>query len=143
MITSPSSLFRLWARRALLLAVLTTLGLSSSGCRGLMKRGPVPDAVAASRSLSAQGLTALNGGDWQQAELLFEQAIEACPTDVTARREYAELLWQRGKADAALAQIDKAGLLDPEEAEIHVRAGSMYLTMGKTEPALQIMVGNQ
>ena len=103
--------------------------LLSSGCASLGKRGPVPEAVATCRELSQQGVTAGQRGRWEQAEQLFGQAVESCPTDVDARREYAEVLWRRGSFIEGARQMEQAQQLDPENLGLQIRLGEMYLVM--------------
>ena len=118
---------------------------ATPGCRSLMGRGPVSESVANCRSLAAQGMTALDTGDEERADELFQRAITACPTDATARQQYAELLWKQGDQTAARSQIEQAIQIDSANSELQARAGEMYLALGnldaaraRSEAALQI-----
>ncbi len=118
---------------------LAGLGLliAAEGCRALGRSGPVPQAVATCRELSQQGLAACETGSWNEAEQLFRRAVAACPTDVEARRQYAEALWQRGAPIEAAAQLEQALQLDPQNPALHVRLGEMYLVMRDWQRAHQ------
>ncbi len=71
--------------------------------------------------------------DWAQAETLFSQAVNACPVDSEARRQYAEALWQRGNVGEAVAQLDEARKLTGDEPKLLVRAAEMRSAMGQVE----------
>ena len=121
------------ARAPLLLPLLLLL---IAGCASFGRRGTVPEAVAACRELSRQGAAAIEGGQWERAESLLRQAVEASPNDSEPHRYLAEALWHRGAADEALAQIEEAVKLDPSDASLIVRAGEMSQAVGETGRAL-------
>jgi tetratricopeptide (TPR) repeat protein len=91
----------------------------------------VSDSLANSRQLSQQGIAALDCGQQSAAERLLAKAVEACPTNAEARRDYAECLWQRGARPEALAQLEEACRLTPADAALRVRQAEMHLTMGQ------------
>lgn len=106
-----------------------------AGCRLMPGRDPVPDEVAAARRLCNQALTAADQQDLQRAEALFERAVKSCPTDVDARKHYADVLWKRGEKVEAVAQIAKAIEMSPGDAAICVDGGRMYLDLGLLDDA--------
>jgi tetratricopeptide (TPR) repeat protein len=112
--------------------------LGAAGCRTVGGGGPVPEAVATCREFSQQGLTAREEGQWAEAERLFAQAVEACPTDVDARRQYAETLWKRGDVIGAARQLEQARKVDPENVALQVRLGEMYLVMRDLDRARRL-----
>ena len=61
--------------------------------------------------------------DWSGAEEAYRRAIELNPNYATAHDGYAMLLCARGRFDEAIAQITKAGDLDPLSLIIAVHAG--------------------
>jgi tetratricopeptide (TPR) repeat protein len=77
-------------------------------------------------------------GDWRKGETLLAKAVEACPVDSDARRQYAETLWRRGARDAALTQIGEARKNAPDDVLLTVRAGEMQLGMGQALTALAL-----
>ena len=113
--------------RALLLFL--TLGLLCSGCRTFSQRGPVPEAVANCRQLTQQGIDCIHQNQWEQAELLLAQAVALCDTNAESRLQYAETLWRRGATKEAIAQIEAAVALNPDDATLRCRAGEMYYSL--------------
>jgi serine/threonine protein kinase/tetratricopeptide (TPR) repeat protein len=51
--------------------------------------------------------------NWQEAERLYEEAIELNQNNATAHQWYAEFLSARGRQEEALAEIDKSLAIDP------------------------------
>jgi tetratricopeptide (TPR) repeat protein len=104
-----------------------TMALAALGCRLPAAQGPVPRSLAASRQQLQQGVSALDAGDWTTAEQRFSQAVETCDSDPNAHRQYAEALWHRGRQTEALAQLDQAIRLSPDDDTLLVRAAEMRL----------------
>lgn len=98
----------------------------------------MPEDLANCRTLSQQGVTSMQTGQWDQAEQLFGQAVSACGDDLNARRLYSEALWRRGATDQALAQLEIALKQHPADKDLAVRAGEMYLMLGKKLRAGQL-----
>jgi tetratricopeptide (TPR) repeat protein len=122
------------ARAALVAGMFLQLG----GCQMFRHTSPVSQSVAQSRQLSQRGLTAMEHGDLNSAETLLGQAVTACPTDIEARRQYAEALWLRGERDLALQNAEKLVALAPDDPQLQVRVGEMELALGKLEDAHRI-----
>jgi cellulose synthase operon protein C len=108
------------------------------GCRTLSSQGPVPQAVANCRQLTQQGVNAMDRGDWKRAEQLLARAVETSKTDPDARRNYAEALWHRGARPAALAQLEEARKLAPEDPNLAVRTGDIHLALGHVPEATRL-----
>lgn len=116
------------------------LCLALSGCRTLNSRqGPIPQTVATCRQLTQQGVNAMERGDWKRAESLLARAVQTCPSDPDARRQYAEALWRRGAMREALSQLEEASKVVSEDPALAVRKGELYLALGQTEPARQMV----
>jgi Tfp pilus assembly protein PilF len=81
-------------------------------------------------------VTAIEMGNWQQAESLLQQAVEADPGQADAHRHLAETLWHRGAAEPAMRQMAEALRLEPNDAALVVRAGEMSLALGDHSAAL-------
>ncbi len=111
------------------------LMICTSGCAAL-RRGPVPEDVAACRDLTQQGVTAMEMGQWSTAETLLQRAVEVSPVDAAPHHHLAEVLWRRGATDAALRQMEQAVELDQDDSALVVRYGEMLLCTGATEKAL-------
>jgi tetratricopeptide (TPR) repeat protein len=77
----------------------------------------------------------MDHGDWQEAESLFQSAIEKDPSDERAHCHYAELLWRRGVRGEAIQNMERAVTLSGGRADLHVKLGEMYLAYGQLERA--------
>jgi tetratricopeptide (TPR) repeat protein len=77
-------------------------------------------------------------GDMGAAEKLLGDAVKACPTDIDARRQYAEALWQSGQRQAAVEQIEKCLLQSPDVTNLLSRAGEMQLALNALDKALRL-----
>ena len=117
-----------------LAAAAILVAATGSGCR-LMPRGPVSQDLAAARRLSNEGLSAADRNDLVRAEGLLERAVKSCPTDIDARRHYADVLWKRGERMAAVTQIAEALRLSPGEVGLCIDGGRMYMELGLLDDA--------
>lgn len=117
-----------WIGAAIVVAALGT------GCR-LMPRGPVPQDLADARRLSNEGLSAADRNDLPQAEQLLARAVKSCPSDIDARRHYADVLWRRGERMAAVTQISEALRLSPGDVALCLDGGRMYMELGLLDDA--------
>lgn len=106
------------------------------GCAAFRHKNPVAESVAKCRKFSREGISAMETGDWRQAESLLRQATGASPTDANARRHLAEALWERGESDEAIAQMKSAAELEPNNPEAATRYGQMLLARGRHDDAL-------
>jgi tetratricopeptide (TPR) repeat protein len=121
-------------------AVSAAVLLATGGCRcfNYDREGAVPKELATCRHYSHLAIAALDRGDVEQAERLASQAVESYPDDAAARRALAESLWRRGKASAAIEQIDAARKLAPNDATLLVQLGEMYLALDQWEAAREL-----
>jgi tetratricopeptide (TPR) repeat protein len=126
-------LVRTYAHSAQALAALTLLCL---GCRLPGWGGPVSGEVLNCRQLTQRGLSAMDRGQWDEAEIAFSQAVQSCGVDSEARRHYAEMLWRRGARGEAVAQLKEAVRLAGDDPLLVVRLGEMLLADSQLEPAL-------
>ena len=106
-----------------------------AGCHLTALHGPVPADLASSRKLSQQGITSLERGQSQEAETVLAKAVKTCPTDPDARRYYGEALWLRGARPEAVAQLEEACRLSPDDPAVRVRLADMYLAIGRVDLA--------
>ncbi len=104
--------------------------VANAGCRLVSRRGPVPSDLADARRLCNEGLVAADRDDLARAESLLARAVKSCPTDIDARRHYADVLWKRGERTAAVGQVAAALDLSPADPGLCVEAGRMYLALG-------------
>jgi tetratricopeptide (TPR) repeat protein len=115
--------------------LVCVLALVATGCRFLPRSGPVPQNVADTRRLCNEGLSAVDRNDLLRAESLLERAVKNCPTDVDARRHYADVLWQRGERMEAVTQIAEALRLSPGDTGLCIDGGRMYMELGLLDDA--------
>jgi tetratricopeptide (TPR) repeat protein len=116
--------------------IIILLAASNVGCATFGRRSPALADVAACRELCVEGVAAMERGNWQQAEIILQQAIELSPNDAKTRRYLAEVLWRRGAVDDAMAQMRAAVELDVADPELDVRAGEMSLAVSALDAAL-------
>jgi len=134
-VSNDGSFVKLVAKRLPPIVALMGLATLASGCRLPGRDGPVSPSLAKCREYSQQGVIALEQGHWASAELLLSKAVGSCPDDPEARRHFAEALWNRGRPDEALAQLEQAVALAPKDALLRVRATEMRLGLGQIERA--------
>jgi len=123
------------ARGGVAAAVVVVVVATAGGCRLIHRSGPVPQEVADARKLCNEGLSAVDRRDLVRAETLLERAVKQCPTDVDARRHYADVLWRRGERMEAVKQIAEAMRLSPGEVGLAIDGGRMYMELGLLDDA--------
>ena len=106
-----------------------------AGCRFIPRTGPVPQDLAVARRLSNEGLTAADRSDLARAEALLERAVTCCPTDIDARRHYADVLWRRGERVRAVKQISAALQVSPGDVPLCLDGGRMFMELGLLDDA--------
>jgi tetratricopeptide (TPR) repeat protein len=116
--------------------VLTMVLATSNGCVSLGSRESKVSAASDCRELSCQGVAAIESGQWEQAEVLLRQAVNASPVDAISRRHLADVVWRKGEREEAIRQIEAAVRLDPTDASLLVRNGEMLLATAAFEQAL-------
>jgi len=110
--------------------------LLQTGCASMRRSKIVSEQITTCRSLSREGVSAMEQGDWQRARELLDQAVTTNPTDVDARRQLAEVLWKNGEQNNGRVHMEAAVRLEPQHAQTTVRAGEMLLETGAVELAL-------
>jgi tetratricopeptide (TPR) repeat protein len=113
------------------------LTIGTAGCTTLGRRSRESAAITEGRDFSRRGEAAMQMGQWQQAEELLRQGLDASPDDPELRRQLAEALWHRGNASEAMSHAAAAVRLKPGDATLAVRVGEMALASGAHEAALQ------
>lgn len=82
------------------------------------------------------GNTILNeSGDSTDALHVLSQAIQSCPTLMTARVDRARALIDGGHAEEALADLKLAEQATPDEAQIHFLLAKVYRSEGRASDA--------
>jgi tetratricopeptide (TPR) repeat protein len=120
-----------------LLPLVIACGLAAlPGCRLPCWGGPVSGDVLNCRQHTQRGLSAIDRGEWQEAESALSHAVETCPVDGEARRHYAETLWRRGAHQEAVLQLQEAVRLSGDDPQLVARLGEMHVADGRWQPAL-------
>jgi Flp pilus assembly protein TadD len=115
--------------------VAVALATACGGCRVFRCPKASDETIAEARQLSLQAAAARQRSRWEQAELLYADAVLKCPSDERARCGYAESLWQRGAQDEAVAHMEEGVRLSGHDPERVVQLGEMYLARGDLERA--------
>jgi tetratricopeptide (TPR) repeat protein len=126
-------LFRLMQIAFALAFIVFGVGMLA-GCRAFRVREPDSHSVKA-RQLSLRGADLLRRSRYEDAETLFTEAIQNCPTDERAHWGYAATLWENGQHPLAIRHMQEAVRLSGSNPEFLVRLGEMYLAEGDSERA--------
>ena len=79
---------------------------------------------------SRLGIAALERGNLSEAEKRLEDAVKLNKNDVDHRRHYAEVLWQQGKQQEALQQLNEAVKRGGQNsASLHISLAEKYLVI--------------
>lgn len=91
--------------------------------------------------VSQQLLAKLRADAEQEAARLaaLAEQVSTRPADAVLRLEYGELLRQRGRYPEALAEIEEAARLAPEDGEVLRRLGEACLNMNEDGRALELL----
>jgi Tfp pilus assembly protein PilF len=122
------------------LPVLTAVAIVSfaitltSGC-ALSGRKPVPDHVLSARQKVLRGADAMQRSKWQEAEMLFAEAIESSPLEERAHAMYAETLWRRGEREEAIKHLEESVRLSAGDPNRLITLGEMQLQQNRLEEA--------
>ncbi|MFP3936693.1 MAG: tetratricopeptide repeat protein [Phycisphaerae bacterium] len=81
----------------------------------------------------------LDRGHLVEAEMAFDEAIEANPESSEIRSFYSEYLSRRGREDEAMAQIREAVERNPDSAQPFLSLASQYRRSGDVEAAMDAL----
>ncbi len=126
-----------WAVRACAVGVLLLATLAACGCASFGGSAASTN-LATAREFSLRGLDEVQKGNLERAERLFGDAVDVCPQDERARRHLAEVLWQRGEVDDAIAHMEHAVRLSAGDPKLLVHLGEMHLSRGDLDRAEQL-----
>jgi len=89
-----------------------------------------PRQIFDSGEHSRKGIAALEQGKLSEAEKRLEHAVKLSKNDLNHRRHYAEVLWQQGKHQEALQQLEEAIKRGGQNnASLHISLAEKYLAM--------------
>jgi len=127
-------------RKVVIPLILWTVCLAHTGCRSLSKQNAINAEVVSCRQQWQQGLDAAQRGAWDQAERLFNSAVQTCPSDEWARQYYADALWRKNSQTEALREMQKAVELSGQDPQLLVRLGEMLSARGNLTKAQECAV---
>ena len=87
------------------------------------------------RRHSGMGFQKIHNGSWEDAEKLFQIALEKSENDERAHWGLAESYWNRGKTDMAVEHMEQAVRLSAGDPKMVQRLGRMYLDIGRLDKA--------
>ncbi len=99
--------------------MLAWLNVSSLGCTAIQQQ--ISRRSEKCDSLCKQAREARTQGWPDQAELLLNEAIRHRPKDVETRRQLAEVMWEAGRHDEALAELSNLVQLHPHDAKLRTQ----------------------
>ena len=112
------------------LCVFSLLLATATGCVFNQSFTPVSPSQIRGSERGRQGIAALEQGDLIRAEERLEQAVKLNRNDINHRRYYAEVLWQQGKYQEALQQLDEAVKRGGQSnASLHISLAEKYLAV--------------
>ncbi len=83
------------------------------------------------------GASAMCGGDPTTTRASYRRALELNPSDAEAHERYAWHHFNEGRRATALAEIARAGALDPHSPTVPAAAAYFLLSIGRLDEALQ------
>jgi tetratricopeptide (TPR) repeat protein len=104
---------------------------------------PIVDGLQAlvrgERGLVVQGKRAYEAGEYKEAAVAFEKAIQAAPSSATARVNLALTEMQLGNTTAAVALLRSAFELAPDDADVSRELLRVLLRLGRKDEAIQVL----
>jgi serine/threonine-protein kinase len=74
---------------------------------------------------------------WDEAVALFQEALARAPRSVVLHIDLAEVLWDKGDAQAAVAQLRESVRLRPDLPEAHCKLGRRLQSLGRFVEGLE------
>ena len=122
--------------RCFVFCLFGVLLVAAVGCR--LNQSFAPIALGISSERSRLGIAALERGDLTEAEKRLEDAVKLNKNDINHRRYYAEALWQQGKHQEALQQLDEAVKRGGQNSDsLHISLAEKHLTLHEYTTAYQ------
>lgn len=76
---------------------------------------------------------------WREAEALLQKALQEFPYDTEILTRLSMVLWKSGKHREALENLEKALMLDPDDARVIEAAVKIFVAIGRYEDARDIV----
>lgn len=96
-----------------------------------------PDLRNTQQSIAAAH-AAIRNDAYRQAENILEQALLASPDNADLQRHLGIAYYKSGRFDAALARLNRALELAPDDAETHYASGVVYLAQAGEVSVLRV-----
>ena len=85
-------------------------------------------------------LISRRGGDYEQAERLLRRTLDLDPLDANTRAELGFLLWNMGRRDEALAEVEKSIELQPDMPQNYMWLGAQkFFHYGRLDEAVYLI----
>jgi len=124
-------------RSGLIAILILVTATALPGCGVLSRHGPVSRSLVESRQLCQRGIAAMERGQWEEAEGLLAEAVDACPENRDSHRHFAEVLWQKGRRVEAMEHLEQANRLAVDDASLMVTLAERRLALGQVDAARQ------
>jgi tetratricopeptide (TPR) repeat protein len=95
-----------------------------------LEAGAAGVAAAACLALTANQLRY-----WQNTDLLLEHALQVAPGNYLAHNNLGVLMWERGKADEAMAHWKESIRFAPKSADAYYKMGFVLARLGRSDEA--------
>ena len=116
-----------------LIELLSLTVFACCGCQSMSHKQQ--QKLIDARRHSGMGFQKIHNGSWEDAEELFEQALDKSENDERAHWGLAESYWNRGKTTLSLEHMEQAVRLSAGDPKMIQRLGRMYLDTGRLEDA--------
>jgi len=114
--------------RCYVFCLFGVLLIAAVGCQ--LNRSFAPIALGPSSERSRLGIAALERGNLTEAEKRLEDAVRLNKNDINHRRYYAETLWQQGKHQESLRQLDEALKRGGQNSDaLHISLAEKHLAL--------------
>ena len=116
--------------RLFVFSLLGLLLVSTVSCQLHRSFAPISPSQYLGSEQSRQGIAALEQGNLTEAERRLEHAVKLSKNDINHRQHYAEVLWQQGKHQEALAQLNEAVKRGGQNnASLYISLAEKYLAI--------------
>ena len=126
-------------RRLLYIFLFAEIVFGGVGCLHRLRTRPLTPSIVQSRELCREANTAMELGQWDEAEKKMERAVRLNPKETDIRRHYAEILWQQGKHHESLRQLEEATKVSKKEGNedetLSLSIAEKLLVLGQIEGA--------
>lgn len=116
-----------------LIELLSLTVFACCGCQSMSHKQQ--QKLIDARRHSGMGFQKIHNGSWEDAEELFEQALDKSENDERAHWGLAESYWNRGKTTLSLEHMEQAVRLSAGDPKMIQRLGRMYLDIGRLDDA--------